>query len=76
MATSINIAYTQCTGEENSRTFPQRRTSPLTRFSWNIHSGDIGVLANCKSLSVFDTFKCRGITGKFPAHFLKGEPVR
>ena len=33
MATEINIGYTKCTGEENSRTFPQRRTSPLTRFS-------------------------------------------
>jgi hypothetical protein len=39
-------------------------------------SGDIGVLANCKSLSVFDAQFCSGITGKFPAHFLKGEPVR
>ena len=33
MATYIDVWYTTCTGEENSRTFPQRRTSPLTRFS-------------------------------------------
>ena len=30
MATHINVAGTGCTGEENSRTFPQRRTSSLT----------------------------------------------
>jgi len=28
-------------------------------------SGDIAVLANCKSLSVFNAYWCRGITGKF-----------
>ena len=27
--------------------------------------GDIAVLANCKSLSVFSALNCRGITGKF-----------
>ena len=27
-ATYINLDGTKCTGEENSRTFPQRRTSP------------------------------------------------
>ena len=28
-------------------------------------SGDIAALANCKSLSVFNASRCRGITGKF-----------
>ena len=36
MATHIDIGWTKCTGEENSRTFLQRRTSPMTRLSRKI----------------------------------------
>ena len=33
------------------------------------YSGNIAVLANCKSLSVFNANRCRGITGKFLGSF-------
>ena len=39
-------------------------------------SGDIAVLANCKSLSVFDADWCRGITGKFLSDRSFRGPVR
>ena len=32
-------------------------------------SGDIGVLANCKDLSVFNAYGCSNITGKFRRSF-------
>jgi len=34
-------------------------------------AGDLGVLANCKSLSKFDASETR-ITGEFPAPFFQG----
>jgi len=45
-----------------------RGQSTHTSFREN-SSGDIAVLANCKSLSVFVTEKCSGITGTFPGSF-------
>jgi hypothetical protein len=63
---------TAITGEENSRTFPQRRTSYPKSCFRERSSGDIGVLANCKALSVFHVEHCRGITGKFPGLFFCG----
>jgi len=41
----------------------------------NDSQGDIGVLANCKALSVYKVSRCQGITGKFLARFFRG-PVR
>jgi len=35
-------------------------------------SGDIAALANCKSLSAFYAYNCRGITGTFPGSFFRG----
>ena len=74
MATEITILNTKCTGEENSRTFPPahflKTDQSVDTIFREMSSGDIGVLANCKSLSVFSFSCCHGITGKFPAHFL------
>ena len=45
----------------------QSAHTPFLEFS----AGDIGVLANCKSLSVFDVRWCPGITGKVLGTFFR-----
>ena len=48
----------------SDRSFRGADQSAYNSFREN-SSGDIAVLANCKSLSVFNAYQCPGITGKF-----------
>ena len=74
MTTSIDVRETGVTGKFLSdRSFADQSAHESFREN---SSGDIAVLANCKSLSVFNAIGCQGITGKFLSdHSFRG-PVR
>ena len=60
---------TKISGEYAPPNLPSKVTSyPKSRFCER-SSGDIGVLANCKDLSVFSAYGCSNITGKFSRDF-------
>ena len=68
--TTINLSSTKCTGKDTfyAHLFLVDHLNATNMHMCECSTGDISVLAHCKSLSFFNAFKCNGATGKHFPH--------
>ena len=64
--TLLNLSVTKCTGKGAlyAHLFLVDHLNATNIYICECFTGDISVLAHCKSLSSFSAFKCLGVTGK------------